>query len=463
MKLAMNITKNKPNKLIITRMAPSPTGTLHIGTARTALFNYLFATHHGGKMILRIEDTDKERSKREFETEIVSGLNWLGIKWSNKPFYRQSERTEIYLKHLETLLKNGGAYLSKEESKKNPGQMVEVVRLKNPNKKITFTDEIRGEISFDTTELGDLVIARSMTEPLYHFVVVVDDEEMGVNYVIRGEDHISNTPRQILIQEALGFERPVYAHLPLILAPDKTKLSKRHGAVSLSEYKEKGFSQVALVNYLTLLGWSPGTDQEIFTWSELITAFSLEGVQKAGAIFNEDKLKWFNKQHLNQLPDSDYAAYIKVALDPIITKLEQYSEERFLRLLPTIKERVHIAAEAKEAALNGEYDFAFSSPEVDLERLTWRGDKSFADCLPRLEKAKELLTKADFSLPDTIKDALWSYAEEVGKGELLWPLRVALTGLDRSPDPFTCAYIIGSTETDNRLEDICVKIKANDA
>ena len=459
----MNTIKNKPNKPIITRIAPSPTGHLHIGTARTALFNYLFAAHNGGEMILRIEDTDKERSQPEFEAEIVDGLKWLGIKWSNKELCRQSERTDIYLKHLETLLENGQAYLSKEESKKNPGEMVEVVRLKNPNKKITFTDEIRGEIAFDTTELGDLVIARSMTEPLYHFVVVVDDKEMGVNYVIRGEDHISNTPRQILIQEALGFQRPIYAHLPLILAPDKTKLSKRHGAVAVNEYREKGFGQAALVNYLALLGWSPGTDQEIFTLPELITAFGLPGVQKGGAVFDEDKLKWFNKQHLNQLPDSDYATYIKTALDPIITKLEQYSEERFLRLLPTIKERVHIAAEAKVAAEAGEYNFAFSSPEVKFELLAWRKDKSFTDCLPRLEKAKELLAEADFSSPDTIKAALWDYAEAVGKGELLWPLRVALTGLDRSPDPFTCAYIIGLDETINRLTDICAKIKANDA
>ncbi len=459
LKLSMNITKGKP---IITRMAPSPTGHLHIGIARTTLFNYLFAAHHGGEMILRSEDTDKERSHQKFETEIVAGLEWLGIKWSNQELYRQSERTEIYLSHLEALLKNGRAYLSKEESKKNPGQTVEVVRLKNPGRAITFTDEIRGNITFDTTELGDLVIARSITEPLYHFTVVVDDAEMGISHVIRGEDHISNTPRQILIQEALGFWRPVYAHLPLILAPDKTKLSKRHGAVPLSEYREKGFTKEALVNYLALLGWNSGTDQEIFTLAELVANFGLKGVQKGGAVFNHEKLRWLNKSHLNQLSETAYADYIKVALDPIVTQLEQYSQERFQRLLPTIRERVHTSDEARVAAKAGEYDFTFSLPEVKPKLLAWRGDKASADCLPRLEKVQTLLAEADFTSPDTIKAALWDYVEQVGKGEVLWPLRVALTGLAHSPDPFTCIYIIGQSETQHRLKVACATIANNE-
>ena len=454
----MNTTKETP---IITRMAPSPTGHLHIGTARTALFNYLFAAHNGGEMILRIEDTDKERSQPEFETEIIEGLKWLGLKWSGEP-YRQSERTELYSKHLETLLENGRAYLSKEASKKNPGEMVEVIRLKNPGQTITFTDEIRGDITFDTTELGDLVIARSMTEPLYHFVVVVDDAEMNISHVIRGEDHISNTPRQILIQEALGLSRPSYAHLPLILAPDKSKLSKRHGAISLSEYQEQGFTKEALVNYLALLGWNAGTDQEIFTLPELIDNFSLKGMQKSGAIFNQEKLLWLNKSHLNQLSDTAYTTYIKDVLDPIITKLPQYSDERLERLLPTIRERISTNGEAKVAAEAGEYDFAFSAPEVKPELLAWRSDKSPTDCLQRLEQAQKLLTTADFTTPSTIKEALWDYAETIGKGELLWPLRVALTGKKQSPDPFTCAYIIGPDETRRRLKHACATINSNE-
>ena len=201
---------------VITRMAPSPTGHLHIGTARTALFNYLFARHYNGTFIMRTEDTDKERSKKEYEDEILEGLKWLGLQWD--AFYRQSERADIYKKYLQTIVSNGHAYVSREESRMKPGEFIEVVRLKNPNTAITFTDEIRGEITFDTTELGDFVIARSMDDALYHFTVVVDDHEMGVTHVIRGEDHISNTPRQILIQEAIGASRPIYAHLPLILA-----------------------------------------------------------------------------------------------------------------------------------------------------------------------------------------------------------------------------------------------------
>ena len=412
---------------------------------------------------MRSEDTDQERSKREFEEEIVEGLKWLGLTWSNKVLYRQSERTEIYLSHLETLLKSGGAYLSKEESKKRPGEAIEVVRLKNPNQTITFNDEIRGEITFDTTELGDLVIARSITEPLYHFTVVVDDAEMGVSHIVRGEDHISNTPRQILIQEALGFERPIYVHLPLILAPNRSKLSKRHGAVSLSEYREEGFTKAALLNYLSLLGWNPGTDQEIFTLPDLISNFSLRGVHKGGAIFNREKLSWINKNHLHRLDEAAYLDYIKVAIDPIIISLPQYSPERFLRLLPTIRERVHTSGEAKAAAEAGEYTFAFSAPAVKPEQLAWRGDRDTADCLPRLEKAQKLLAEADFASPETIKEVLWDYAEAVGKGEVLWPLRVALTGLTHSPDPFTCAYIIGQSETESRLQSACATIINNEA
>lgn len=290
-------TNQKP----IVRFAPSPTGPLHIGGARTALFNYIFAKQTGGQFILRIEDTDKERSKPEYEQEIRDGLAWLGI--IPDASYRQSERTEIYQKHLDALIKSGAAFVSREKKKEGEGE-VEVVRFKNTNKRVTFHDMVRGEVSFDTTELKDFVIARSVSEPLYHLAVVVDDFEMGITHIIRGEDHISNTPRQILIQEALGVPRPLYAHIPLILATDRSKLSKRkHGeAVSLAHYRAQGIVPAAMVNFLALLGWHPSASDasEVLSFDELITQFQLERIQKGGAVLDANKLNWFNRQYLKK-------------------------------------------------------------------------------------------------------------------------------------------------------------------
>ena len=444
---------------VITRIPPSPTGHLHIGTARTALFNYLFAKHHNGEMIFRSEDTDKERSKPEFEQEIIDGLKKLGINWDNETIYRQSERQEVYKKYIETGIESGAFYLSKEESKKEPGVEVEVVRLKNPNKKITFTDLIRGEITFDTTELEDIVVARSVDDALYHLTVVVDDAEMGVTHVLRGEDHISNTPRQILIQEALGFSRPEYAHLPLILASDRSKMSKRHGAVAVEEYLEEGFLPEAIINYLALLGWNPGTEQEIFSLKELVEKFSLEGVQKSGAVFDRQKFLWINKEHLNKITDAEYFDLAKNALSENTKSLSDYSDERLHRLLPTLRERVEVPSQITEASKEGEYDYAFSSPKVELELLKWKSDPDVKSALPRLEEVASRLEKASFDTVDAVKESIWDYAESEGKGEVLWPMRVALTGKERSPDPFTVAYVIGKENTLSRLQEACDKIR----
>ncbi len=435
-------------------MAPSPTGHLHIGTARTALFNYLFAKKHGGTFILRTEDTDKERSRPEYETEIIEGLTWLGLSWDG--FFRQSERSLIYRGYLEKAIADGKAYLSKEESKMRPGETVEVVRLKNPNTVITFTDEIRGEITFDTTELGDFVIARSLDDALYHFTVVVDDHEMEVTHVIRGEDHISNTPRQILIQEAIGAARPVYAHLPLILAPDRSKLSKRHGAVMLGEYRGQGFLAPAIVNYLGLLGWNPGTDRELFTLDDLVSAFDLSGIQKGGAVFDIEKLKWFNKEHLKTLTDEAFLAYVRERMTPEVVALPQWSEERFERLMPTIRERISVGAEVTDECTRGEYNFAFTAPVPDPALIMWKNDESPRTTLPRLQKLAELVARMPENLSvEDIRGYIWDYALEAGKGEVLWPLRTALTGRERSPDPFTVIHIIGSAEAYNRIKVAC--------
>lgn len=447
------------NNPIVTRIPPSPTGHLHIGTARTALFNYLFAKHHGGTMVFRSEDTDKARSTKEFEQEIIDGLHWLGLAWDNDVIVRQSERAPLYRTYLEKMIADGTAYLSEEESKNTPGQMVTVVRLQNPNKVITFNDLVRGDITFDTTELGDIVIARSIDDALYHFTVVVDDFEMGVTHVLRGDDHISNTPRQILIQEAIGAPRPIYAHLPLILATDRSKMSKRHGAVSLNEYRKAGYTKEAIINYLALLGWNPGTDQELFTLEELVAAFDVDHIHKAGAVFDIKKFAWFNKEYLNKLSESEYTTYITEQFPERLLVLPQYSNERLTKVMPTIRERVNTRAEFHEFAAAGEYDYFFATPEYETELLKWKNDASVTDTLPRLEKALEILKNANFESMESIKSDLWPLAEALGKGEVLWPLRVALSGRAQSPDPFTLAFILEKEEVIARIETACGKIK----
>jgi len=424
---------------VITRFPPSPTGLLHIGGVRTALFNYLFAHKNGGKVFLRFEDTDRERSKKEFEDDILAGLTWLGLTMDAAGVVRQSERTEVYKKHLAALIERGAAYEA-EESEATPG--MKVVRFKNPNKTVTFHDAVRGELHFDTTELGDFVIARTHDLPLYHLAVVVDDAEVGVTHVIRGEDHISNTQRQLLLIEALGFPRPEYAHIPLILAPDKSKLSKRHGAVSVNEYRAQGFIPEALINYLALLGWNPGNDRELYSLEELVPEFSLERVHKSGAVFDIEKLKWFNREHLKKLGDAGYAARLK---DFCGTEVDP-------RLVPLLKER---AATLKEAAGALESEFAFlGGVSYEPALLLQNGKLEKETVKTHLAKISGMLS----ALPDEaftaekLKDALWPYATQAGRGAVLWPLRVALSGLAQSPDPFTIAALLGKAEALKRLQ-----------
>ena len=286
------------NKKIIVRYPPSPTGIAHIGNIRSFLFSHLVKERENqdgriGEAVLRFEDTDKERSDKKFENYILETFEDLKITYDRGPF-RQSERQEFYNDAIETLLKNEMAFTG-EESKDGTGD--KVIRFKNPNKKITFTDKIRGEITIDTTDFGDFVIARSKTNPLYHLTVVVDDINMGITDVIRGEDHITSTPRQILLIEALGGIIPNYAHLPLIIGDDKKKLGKRHGATTWQEFKENGYLSEGVVNYLALLGWHPknGNEQEIFSMEELIKNFRIKDVSKSPAKFDYKKLDDINK------------------------------------------------------------------------------------------------------------------------------------------------------------------------
>lgn len=435
------------NNSVVTRFAPSPTGNLHVGSARTALFNYLFAKKHSGTFLLRIEDTDKERSKKEFEEDILAGLSWLGISYDGIPV-RQSERTDIYRSYLEKMIASGAAYEAEEREDKTG----KVIRFKNPNKTITFHDLIRGDISFDTTELRDFVIAKDHETPLYHLAVVVDDHEAGVTHIIRGEDHISNTPRQILIQEAIGAKRPLYAHIPLILAPDRSKLSKRHGAVSVSEYEKAGYLPEALVNFLALLGWNPGTDKEIFSMEELIEQFDIEKVQKGGAVFNEEKLRWFNREHLRVLPHEEIVRLVLERLPENLRAAAYENREVGRKVLErVILERIHVLSEVSELAESGEISFYFVLPEIDKEKIVWK--KSAPEkTREHIARAVEIMNSASFESPDTIKESLMPLADKEGRGDVLWPIRYALSGRDTSPDPFTISYVIGKDETIKRLK-----------
>lgn len=431
---------------VVTRFPPSPTGFLHIGGVRTALYNYLFAKHHGGEMIFRFEDTDRERSKKEFEEDIIQGLEWLGIPYRMTSIVRQSERTEVYKTHLGRLIESGFAYEA-EESTIAPG--MNVVRFKNPNKVITFEDGIRGTVSFDTTELGDFVIARTHELPLYHLAVVIDDAESGVTHIIRGEDHISNTQRQILLIEALGFTRPIYAHIPLILAPDRTKLSKRHGAVSVNEYRAQGYIPEALLNYLALLGWNPGTEKELFTLDELVSEFSLERVHKAGAIFDIEKLKWFNHEHIKLLSAQEYS-------DMLIDFIESRGESvpsYIPGILTELRNRARTLGEAADFLRGGEFSFMEESIPAPSGELLLQGAKADAAAVKaHLQKVQELLSQNEAFTAQGVKDAIFEYATAQGRASVLWPMRVALSGKEKSPDPFTLAELLGKERTIERIE-----------
>ena len=435
-------------KKVITRFPPSPTGSFHVGSARTALFNYLYAKKHGGEFILRFEDTDVERSKSEYELDILNGLVWLGLEHDNHTVSHQSERTEVYTKHLTALLESGMAY----EGEPNTDNTGNVIRFKNPNKEISFEDEVRGIVTFDTTDLGDFVIARSIDAPLYHLTVVVDDHDMNITHVIRGEDNISNTPRQILLQEALGFERPVYAHIPLILGADRSKLSKRHGAVSVNMYKEQGYLADAFVNFLALLGWHPKGEKEVFTQEELINAFELTDVQKGGAIFDEEKLRWLNKEHLRALPDAE----LLEALEPY----HPYGKDALHPLLAVVRDRITTVADLGDMVVAGELAYFFEAPAYTPSALAWKED-SLDDVVRHIEVVVEIL----INIPDnnfdasSIKEAVWGYATEEGRGSVLWPMRYALSGRDKSPDPFQLAEVLGKKETIARLQNAVHEIQ----
>lgn len=437
-------------KPLATRFPPSPTGYFHIGSARTALFNYLFSAHENAPMYLRFEDTDRARSKKEFEDDILEGLAWLGIHYELPMPHRQSERTAIYTAELKKLLDSGAAYEA-EAGTDAPDK--KVIRFKNPNTAITFTDLVRGEVTFDTTDLKDFVIAKSIDEPLYHLAVVIDDETMGVTHVIRGEDHISNTPRQILILEALGYTRPTYAHIPLILAKDRSKLSKRHGAVSINEYRRMGILPGALVNYLALLGWTPSKDKEILSLQEMIEAFDLKDMHKGGAVFDLEKLRWFNRQYLHAMSADAFATEALPHLEATMSSRVSWHADTGQALIPLVRERISVWGDIDELAASGEFDLFFGTPSIDPSKIPQKGStpEVAKKHLEYAQKALETGLKGPIS-PEEAKALIWDYAEQEGRGQVLWPLRFALSGRERSPDPFAIISIIGKDESIKRIE-----------
>ncbi len=480
---------------VVTRFAPSPTGFLHIGGVRTALFAYYWARKNNGTFILRIEDTDKEREVAGSIEQIQNSLRWFGVTWDygpNTPSENfgsciQSERLETYKKYADTLIEKGLAYpdpytegevtafrdnaiaekrpfLYRNHRPKTFGVWdgSRPLRLKVPEiKRYTWQDEVRGELTAGEEMVDDFILIKADGYPTYNFAHIVDDLEMGVTHVMRGEEFISSMPKFLSLYDALEVEYPKFVTLPPILGPDgKKKLSKRDGSKDALEYDADGYLPSALRNFLSLIGWNPGDDRELFfDEQELIEAFSLSGIQKSGGAFNEDKLRWMNKEHIaTTLSDHEKLAYVLSGVPDTIKLLPQYSEDRVGKMYPTILERIHNKLEIKEAMETGEYDWAFTSPEVSAELIKWKNDESAATARPRLEHTQKLLQNADFSTPETIKASLWAYAEQVGKGEVLWPLRVSLTGRERSPDPFTVAHILGKEETLLRIQTACDKI-----
>lgn len=439
---------------VVTRMAPSPTGKFHIGSVRTTLFNYLFARHHNGKFIIRSEDTDKERSKLEYEKNMLDSLAWLGMEYDE--FYRQSERTNIYKEYIAKLIESGTAYEA-EESKDN--SEMKVIRFKNPNKKIKFDDLILGTIEFDTTELGDFVIARNIETPIYHLTVVVDDGLMNISHVIRGQEHINNTPRQILILEALGFARPQYAHIPLIMSPRGGKLSKRDPeVVPTLDYSNQGILPDALVNFMAFIGWNPGDEREIMNMNELIKEFDLSKVQKGGGVFNIDKLYWMNKQYLNTYSNKEFEDYINPLLKAIKNS-SNYKQSTMEAIIPIIRERTNYLGDVQSMIDEGGLDYYFVHPEIDSKKLVWKKGTA-TDAIAHLQKIVEMINNysADWNKED-LKSVIFPYADEMGRGDVLWPLRFALSGRDKSPDPFTLLEILGKETSLERINNNIIALE----
>jgi glutamyl-tRNA synthetase len=460
--------------MVRVRFAPSPTGHLHIGGVRTALFNWLYAKHNKGTFILRIEDTDRTRSTEEYIDAIIEGMKWLDLDWDEGP-YRQTDRFDVYRRYTEKLLNEGKAYycycLPEELEQRRQEALVQgkspkydgrcrnlqdpipgknpAVRFRMPQEGETaVNDLIKGKTVFDNAYLDDLIIMRSDGTPTYNFTVVVDDVDMNITHVIRGDDHLNNTPKQIHIYNALGYEVPLFAHLPMILGADKTRLSKRHGAVSVMAYKEMGYLPDALANYLVRLGWSYG-DQEIFTRDELIQYFSFDKVGKSAAVFNPEKLLWLNSQYIINSSAEELAEMVVPFLikEKVISKGQTLDKEWLSKAIDTQKERSRTLIELANSL---RYYISEDVEYNEKAKIKFLNEKS----LPYLIELKDsLVSISDFSALE-IEKVFTSIIEKHGikLGNLAQPVRVAMTGKTESPGIFEVIEIAGKEKTLKRLE-----------
>ncbi|HXV28259.1 MAG TPA: glutamate--tRNA ligase [bacterium] len=428
--------------MIRVRFAPSPTGFLHIGGVRTALFNFLYARNQNGKFLLRLEDTDRERSRKEYEEDIVESLRWLGLDW-DEGIVRQSSRLKRYQEVADELLQKGLAYEENKDGKK-------AIKFKMPSSpaesavhRTVFHDLVHGEVRFNAALFDDLVILKSDGFPTYHLACVVDDHDMEITHIIRGDDHLSNTPRQILLYEALGWKPPKYAHLPLIFGMDGTPLSKRHGVVSAKSYHEEGFLAEGLLNYLALLGWGPENNQEFFPLVELVRKFSLKRVTKSNARFNQEKLEWLNGEHIKRLPESDYLEKI-TAFFPEESK--KFSSEAWKQLTLLYRSRIKTFR-----GLLTEASYCFSGIENYDSKLydQFLNKRDVKTLLDGWLKAMEGI--ADFENLGMIETLTREAAQSQGKEakEIIHPLRFALTGKTVSPGLFELMRVLG--------KEMCVK------
>lgn len=413
------------------RFAPSPTGSLHIGGVRTALFNYLYAKSRGGKFIIRIEDTDLERSSEAFEKEILASLAWLGIT-SDEPPIRQSSNFPLYAGIAESLIARDQAYHAKDGDR-------EAVVFRMPKTRIAFNDLVHGEIAFDASTLEDLVIIKSDKSPTYNFACVVDDHAMGITHVIRGDDHISNTPKQIVLYEALGYAVPAFGHLALICGKDGTPLSKRDGAVSVKAYQEEGYLPSALLNYLAILGWAPEGDREIFLLEELVKAFRIERVNAKAAIFDFEKLAWMNGEHLRLLAPKAYEDLAVEYLKTHSAFAGGFDEALMRKALPLFKERIRTFRDLEKQA-----DYFLKSEigyEPEAVEKYWK-NPGLRGYLVALANALEGL---GFDSPPLLEAKTREVAQALGvhARELIHPLRVALTGKCASPGLFELMSALG--------------------
>ncbi|MHB9019919.1 MAG: glutamate--tRNA ligase [Minisyncoccota bacterium] len=473
----LNFLKNifcKKNKVVV-RFAPSPTGELHIGGARTAFFNYLFARHNKGKFLLRIEDTDRERLVPGSVDRIKAAIKWLGMDLDNEgKVMIQSERVDIYKKRAIELLEKNQAYVcvcSKEKlaadqedqikAGKPPmysghcreagikisevdGKRPYVIRMKMPKSgKIMVHDLIRGDVEFDLSLIDDQVLLKSDGFPTYHLASIVDDHEMEISHVIRAEEWLPSTPKHLILYEMFGWQAPQFCHLPMILAPDKSKLSKRHGATGVFEYKQLGYLPEAIINFIGLLGWHPKEDKDILSLKELINEFSLERVQKGGAIFDIKKLNWLNSEYIKKAP----VPMLKTALADIFGQ-EYVNNTLIDKLIYLSKERMEKLTDFKE--MN---EFFFDLPSYESKLLIWKSNSlegSIENLKLVLGKILEI-KEGDFN-KNKLEAVLMPLANEIGRGDVLWPLRVSLSGKDKSPGPFDIMDALGKKETIRRIE-----------